>query len=376
MFSCAKYMKEKSFLLIFASLFLLTSCAIKEPDILAPVQNKFSAKIIGIGFKPPSEIIFYTEGEMTNEEKRLMAESFLAALVIPEEDLWVSLRIDQPDRVAPYRLGITELGRTMLEQDYLLKKAVGAVIYPRTESGRRFWSRLSFYGPAAKFDLRTWVFPEAAVIVDNGMEMLIKTADLGVQQEKIFSNVPGFENISEEAILPEVKRYILDSREFIPTRQIYRAIICALWFKNKFSRTIYSNYINTNKTGSIEIYDKDLKYKVFKKYADSYRNKLWRDATGRNWGGIQFYHPADWLGVEKQDTSGAFRGAARFSINLEASGIENSVSDKPDDGAVKESIGGIDLGARIQVEEEYFDVPEELSREWSLAESISYVLDE
>lgn len=367
-------MKERLMILISLILvFILTSCEMREPDILAPLQEMAEARIIGIRLEPPSEVTFYTDGEMTDEEKRLMVESFLAALVIPEKDLWVNLRIKEPQRIAPFRLGITELGRVMLEQDYLLKKSVATVVYPMSDSGRKFWNRMSLYVTGAKFNLRTWIFPKRAVIADNGMSMFIKTAELDVRQEKLSSNIAGFEDAAEQIILPEVKKYVLLSQEFAPTRQIYRAVICAIWFKNKFLSTIYRYCINTNKTGSFEIPDKEMKYAVFQKYADSYVYKFWRMPDGQNWGGIDFKSPAGWVEVEKQETQEYLKDADRFKISLMPSFVLSS--EDLEGNTAQGKIGGIDLNARIEVEEAYWNSPEKTIRAWQSAESISYVFE-
>lgn len=340
---------------------------------MPPIQEKANAKIIGIRVEPPSKIIFYTDGEMTDKEKRLMAESFLAAVVIPEKDLWVNLRIEQPKRIAPYSLGITELGRTMLEQDYILKKTVATVVYPMSESGERFWDRMSFYGKGAKFDMRTWIFPKRAVIADNGRGMYIKEAELDVRQERLFSNVAGFEEAAEEIILPEVKKYVQYSQEFILTRQIYRAVICAIWFKNKFPSSIYAYCINTNKTGSFEIPDKDMKYRVFERYAYIHKNDCWRMPNGEHWGGVDFKGPANWVEVEKREALDELKDADRFRISLEPSSVEGS---QGTGGSVtKGRIGGIELGARIEVEQEHFEVTEEIAGQWQDAASITYILE-
>lgn len=366
-------MKIKFIILGMISGLVLISCDIRGPDILSPVQETDNAKIIGMRLDPPSEVTFYTDREMTEEEKKLMTESFLAALVIPEKDLWVNLRIEQPKRIAPYSLGVTELGRVMLEQDYILKKSVATVVYPLSDSGRRFWTRMSFCGPGVRFELRTWIFPKEALIADNGREMLIKEAELDVSQEKLFSNAPGFEEAASEIILPEVRRYVRESGEFASTRQIYRAVICAIWFKNKFPSTIYRYYINTHKTGGFEISDKDMKYKVFEQYAYIYRNKCWRMYNGQNWGGIDFKSPANWMRVEKEDVSERLQEAHRFTVALSPSDVPSSSGEGE---PIRGKLGGIDLNARIEVEEEPFTVSEDTYRDWQFSQGIGYIFVE
>jgi hypothetical protein len=47
---------------------------------------------------------------------------FLASLTVPEKDLWVNLSPYEEDRIAPESLGPTDLGKELLEQDYILKQ--------------------------------------------------------------------------------------------------------------------------------------------------------------------------------------------------------------------------------------------------------------
>lgn len=359
-------------------IFVLTSCDMRGPDILQPITEKPYAKIIGIKVEPPSEVTFYTDGEMTEAEKKLMAESFLTAVVIPEKDLWVNLRIEQKNRIAPYSLGITELGRVMLEQDYLLKKATSTAYYPENESGYRFWNIIDAYGSERRLssEIRSWIYPKRTVVVDNAREMFIRVAELDVKQEKIKEGIEGFQEASDEIILPAVKNYVLYDEHFIPTRQVYRAVICAIWFKNKFPNTIYNYCINTNKTGAFEISDTDMKYKVWGKYALSFKNhdyQDWHPYKNRVWGGVDFKNPKEWVEVEKEDTKEELRDAASFKIELKPSAVPSSGGQG--EVITKAMIGGIDLDAKIEVEQERFDVPEETARDWQFSQSIGYIFE-
>ncbi len=49
---------------------------------------------------------------------------FMAALTIPEEDLWVNLSPYEAHRITPQKLGETELGKSLLSQDYILKQLI------------------------------------------------------------------------------------------------------------------------------------------------------------------------------------------------------------------------------------------------------------
>jgi len=363
-------------------MFILTSCGIRQDfekaDILPLIQQEPEASIVGMSVEFPAKVTFYTDREMSEEEKHLMVECFLAAVVIPEKDLWVNLVMQEPDRIAPYTLGITELGRIMLEQDYILKKAAATATHPDFESGQMFWNKKIYMGLDTQMEEKNWIYPKRTVIVDNATEMFIKNAELDVKNEIMFPNSEALNQVYSETIIPEVKKYVLYSAEFRPIRQAYRAVICGIWFKNKFLNTIYGYCINTNKTGSLEIPDRDMKYKVYERYVYKHENYFYNSSyrgQNRNWGGVVFEKPSQWVEVEKDDTS-RLRGYNRFKVAVLPSNIPSSRSSEDTVGAIKiGKVGGIDLNAKIQVEEMRFDVSEETRKEWEESQSISYVLE-
>jgi hypothetical protein len=116
-----------------------------------------------------------------------------------------------------------------------------------------------------------------------------------------------------------------------------------------------------------------MKYKVFEKYADSYKNKCWRMPNGQNWGGIDFKSPANWVEVEREGVSEYLKGSDRFKISLRPSAVLSS--EDLAGNTAKGRIGGIALNARIEVEEGHFSAQEETIKEWQSAESISYVFE-
>jgi len=59
---------------------------------------------------------------LKNESERLI-KYFLAALTIPEDNLWVNLSPHEQDRIIPDSLAQTDMGTDMLAQDYLLNKS-------------------------------------------------------------------------------------------------------------------------------------------------------------------------------------------------------------------------------------------------------------
>ena len=59
---------------------------------------------------------------ISRDEAAPLIRYFLAALTIPEEDIWVNLSPYENDTVVSENLGVTDLGKDLLSQDYVLKK--------------------------------------------------------------------------------------------------------------------------------------------------------------------------------------------------------------------------------------------------------------
>ena len=116
------------------------------------------------------------EGELFKEESTKLIRYFLAALTVPDQDLWVNLSPLEKDRIIPDQFGLTEMGRDLLAQDYLLKQITASVMYPEGEIGKKFWAKVyqtayEKYGttdvPVDTFN-KVWIVPEEAVVYENG----------------------------------------------------------------------------------------------------------------------------------------------------------------------------------------------------------------
>ena len=60
----------------------------------------------------------HIQGEALERESKRLIKYFLAALTVPEKDLWVNLSPYEADRIIPDGFGQTEMGRDLLAQDY------------------------------------------------------------------------------------------------------------------------------------------------------------------------------------------------------------------------------------------------------------------
>lgn len=81
-------------------------------------------------------------GEALRKETKKLINYFLATLTLPEDELWVNLSPYEKNRIIPESLGVTEMGRDMLAQDYILKQLTASLMYPEEKIGSEFWKRV------------------------------------------------------------------------------------------------------------------------------------------------------------------------------------------------------------------------------------------
>jgi hypothetical protein len=81
------------------------------------------------------------EGQLKKEGEKLI-KYFLAALAIPDKDIWVNLSPYEKNKMIPEVLGRTDMGRDLLEEDYILKQITASLIYPEKNLGKKFWDKV------------------------------------------------------------------------------------------------------------------------------------------------------------------------------------------------------------------------------------------
>ena len=114
-----------------------------------------------------------------------LVKYFLAALTVPQEDLWVNLSPYEKDRIVPEAFGLTEMGRDLLAQDYILKQITSSLIYPESPSGREFWQKVytqaqQRFGttdiPIDSFN-KVWIMPDKALVYEaNGTAFVVDSS--------------------------------------------------------------------------------------------------------------------------------------------------------------------------------------------------------
>jgi hypothetical protein len=220
------------------------------------------------------------DAELEWESQRLI-KYFLAALTVPEEEMWVNLSPDEPDRIIPSNFGYTEMGRDLLAQDYLLKQMAASLIHPDEEAGNRFWERIRerIHREVGINDFpvgllnRVWIVPEKAVVFERDHSAFVVSQRLRVLTDEeylrsasavdvsssheapVHRETARFREMSEvvrDIVIPELEREINEGESFANLRQIFNSLILATWYKKALRETLLSKiYVDQRKVKGV-----------------------------------------------------------------------------------------------------------------------------
>jgi hypothetical protein len=233
---------------------------------------------------------FQAEDPALKQESNKLIKYFLAAMTVPEKNLWVNLSPYEKDRMMADDLGQTEMGRDMLAQDYLLKQLTASLIYPEKELGKEFWNRVhakaqQLYGtsevPVNTFN-KVWIVADKADVFERANVAYVVGAHLKVMLEEDYlakdknKIVPGTNlsnQIVREVILPEIEKEINTGKTFGPLRQMFYSMILASWYKMALKDALLTQvYGNQSKIKtSINAADESQKDKIYQQYLEAYK---------------------------------------------------------------------------------------------------------
>ncbi len=235
------------------------------------------------------------------KESTRLIKYFLTALTVPSEDLWVNLSPYEADRIIPDPLGQTEMGRTFLEQDYLLKQLTSALICPERKLGAAFWKRV--YAKAyARFGTtqvpldslnKVWIMPGQAKVYEKGSNVYIVDAGLKVMLETDYKSVTKagedlvssrpnaitndastelYNQIMREVIIPELTREVNEGRNFAALRQAHYALVLAAWVEKKIKDSVLDKaFTGQNRIKGYESNDPKAKDRIYAQYVEAFR---------------------------------------------------------------------------------------------------------
>ena len=234
-------------------------------------------------------------GEPLKEESILLVKYFLAALTIPEEEMWVNLSPYEQDKITPEDLSQTLMGKVLLEQDYVLKQLMASLTYPEKTLGRQFWQRVyqkayERFGttqiPINTFN-KVWIVPKRADVFEHPQGAFVVGSELDVMLESDYFAMqqnlrktaavsaasvsdPDMEEhnamysrILKEIILPELRKEVNEGKNFANLRQAFHAMVLATWYKKHFKDSLLGKiYVRQSKIDGVHVDDKKMKEKV------------------------------------------------------------------------------------------------------------------
>ncbi|MCA9402847.1 MAG: 50S ribosomal protein L11 methyltransferase, partial [Candidatus Omnitrophica bacterium] len=238
------------------------------------------------------------EGPALEEESGRLIRYFLAALTVPEKDLWVNLAPREAQRIITPELGVTLMGRDMLAQDYLLKQFASSLMYPDGEVGRKFWERVykraqQQFGttdiPLGSFN-KVWIVPAEAKVFENesgayviGTRLKVMLEDEYARASDLVGEPPaGSEgnNIAnalvKEILIPEIEREVNEGEHFARLRQIYHSLILATWYKRTLKDSILTQqYADHNKVAGVDEIQPGATDQIYDQYMQAVRKGVY-----------------------------------------------------------------------------------------------------
>ncbi len=274
------------------------------------------------------------DGMPTAAEARVDAvrliKYFLAALTVPETDLWVNLSPYERDRIIPDGFGQTGMGRDLLGLDYLLKKTMAMLLHPDGEVGRRFWAELyarahERYGttdvPLDTFN-KVWITTDSAEIYERSkdegapsqaavafvtqarLKVLLETDYVAMSRQRDMAepsapakdvamsrqrdmaepSAPAKDGegqflakeVLRDIVIPVLEKEVNEGRDFSQLRQMYTSLVLATWYKKKLADALVSRvYADQNKVSGIAHNEPGVQQKIWESYAAMFREGVY-----------------------------------------------------------------------------------------------------
>ena len=278
-----------------------------QPGVRLDLSPAFTQPLLkGVKVYPdnPFRLDFILDkGESEASVQDLKAESarliryFLAAVTVPETDLWVNLSPYEQDRIITEAFGITEMGRDLLAQDYVLKQIASSLFYPEEKIGKEFWDEVyaearrkfgSVDVPVDTFN-KVWIVPEKAVVYENKSAAYVVEGRMKVLLEEDYLALDKNADVSQSAassgqintlgaeivrkvLIPVLEKEINEGKNFAQLRQIYHSLVLALWYKDRIKESLLGQvYVDQEKTVGIDIDDRAVKEKIWAQYLEAFR---------------------------------------------------------------------------------------------------------
>lgn len=313
------------------------------PGMMVQPSEKFHPLILkGMKIDPakPLEVEFifdagdssYESTELKEHANRLV-NYFLATMTVPKENLWVNLSPYEQNRIIPNALGLTEMGRDLLAQDYILKQLTASLMHPESDTGALFWKAVKDKtGSAADYDAvlkdtfhKIWIVPDEAVVFQQQGQVFIIESRLKVMTDQDFlaldeqqhaqklglfqrEDIDSIQkkdlstDIVREILVPVIEKEVNEGKNFAQLRQIYHSMILALWYKQNMKRSVLGQlYSDQNKLEGIRLSDEFAKNKIYNQYMTAFQKGVYDYVK-------EDYDPLTQQIIPRKYFSGGFKG--------------------------------------------------------------------
>ncbi|UCB57476.1 MAG: class I SAM-dependent methyltransferase [Candidatus Omnitrophota bacterium] len=234
--------------------------------------------------------VFEDERQLEPEVRELINYFFLG-ITLPPDEFWVNLNPIQPDKIVSPRLGITDMGRVLLEADLQLKKDSSKITDPRTSIGKEYWQNLNerlqkqhLTTIQVPTSTRVWIIPGKAKVQRDGDKITIVEAKLKVCLESEYLSRQGYNSPNQviedcsssafkEVILPKLEEEVNFGKDYAPLRQVYNSLILAQCYKQRYcnKNNFYSQSIHKARLVGLCSEDDWEKDKYFQAYLNSHK---------------------------------------------------------------------------------------------------------
>ncbi len=275
------------------------------PGTIVSLTQDFSpAYLWGMGISPNDpfkfDFLVYRGDEnlgpdQKQQEYTKLIKYFLAALAVPDTDQWVNLSPYEKDRIISDNFGLTEMGRDLLAQDYLLKQLTSSLTDPHSALGQTFWNGVyqqafEKFGttdvPTDTFN-KVWILPDKAVIFEKNNTVHVLESHLKVMTEKdyiamknvgegkVTSEADALADISsqvlKEIIVPAIEKEVNEGKSFAPLRQVYSGMLLATWYKRALKDSILGKlYADQGKVKGVD-QDPKTNQEIYTKYVEAFQ---------------------------------------------------------------------------------------------------------
>lgn len=307
-------------IIVFSSTFFCSTVSIAQVSTPLPLPNTMIKPSVtynppllkGMIFQEnnPFQIDFvvdsgqnYLDNDGLKVEIDKLTHYFLAALAIPEDEMWVNLSPYEENRIIPTTLGRTAMGHDLLAQDYTLKQLSSSMLHPDMDFGQKFWDTIysnliEKYGtmdiPLNTFH-KIWIVPEKAVVDIQNNSVFIRHAKLKVLLEDDYlaleanldrtdhgvgeipeNDLDKIRELSTELIrdvlIPEIEKEVNEGELFYNLRQIYHSMILASWYKRNVKNSIINQYYSDQEnTSGIQSKEQGIPQEIYSNYMDAFK---------------------------------------------------------------------------------------------------------